>query len=151
MGNENDNSGGYDLTDPKVMFVYDPTGENHGGMPTYLWGIEGQQCGAPPGMATRRQLSKKGLRKNGQEPVGQLMFKARGRRKAFLFLIDKAAPKRPWTAAKQAAVEKAARSRRRCVECKRTDLDYIPQQVAPAWGRCNDCMGYPPNDGEDHE
>jgi hypothetical protein len=144
VGNTNGNSGGYDLDDPKIWIVIDPTGENHGGLPTFLWGIEGQEGGAPGGMATRRQLAEKGLRKNGQEPAAQVMFKARGRRRAYLFLIAKAAPRRPWTPAKQEAVEKAARARRRCVECKRTDLDYIPQQVGPAWGRCNDCMGYPP-------
>lgn len=134
-----------DLTNPKIWMVYDPTGEHHGGIPTYIWGIEGEYGGAPVGLATRRQLAKMGLRKNGQEPVAQIMLKARGRRRAYLYRIDLAAPKRPMTPAKWESVNKATRSRYRCSECHRTDLEYIPQQVAPAWGRCNDCMGYPTN------
>jgi hypothetical protein len=137
-----------DLDDPRVWMVHDPTGENHGGLPTYIWGIEGQYGGAPEGLATRRQLSEKGLRKNGQEPAAQVMFKPRGRRRAYLYRIDLAAPKRPMTPAKWESVRTAARSRYRCTECQRTDLDYIPQQVAPAWGRCNDCMGYAGQTGD---
>lgn len=135
-----------DLDNPHIWMVYDPTGENHGGLPTYIWGVEGAHGGAPEGLATRRQLSKMGLRKNRQEPVAQIMFKARGRRRAYLYRIDLAAPKRPMTPAKWESVRTAARSRYRCSECQRTDLEYIPQQAAPAWGRCNDCMGYDPTD-----
>ncbi len=135
------------LEDPRVWLVWDPTGENHGGLPSYIWGIDGKPLegpgGAPAGLATRRQLAEKGLRKNGQEPVAQVMFKARGRRRAYLYRIDLAAPARPMTEAKWRSVRNAAASRRRCSECHRTDLDYIPRSVAPEWGRCNDCMGYP--------
>jgi hypothetical protein len=46
-----------DLDNPHVWLVHDPTGEHHGGLPTYYWGIEGQEGGAPPGLATRRGLS----------------------------------------------------------------------------------------------
>jgi hypothetical protein len=137
-----------DLTNPRIWMVYDPTGENHDGLPTYIWGIEGQNGGAPPGLATRRQLAAMGLRKNRQEPVAQIMFKARGRRRAYLYRVDLAAPKRPMTPAKWESVNKAARSRYRCSECPR-ELDYIPQRTAPAWGRCNDCMGYPLHDPEE--
>lgn len=125
-------------TRPKLpVITHDPTGELHG-LPTYHWTM------APPNLATRRQLSAMGLRPGGQLPVAQI------RRRGligYLYDVDHAKPKLVLTPAKLAAVWKAALSRRRCGECA-AQLDYIPQQGAPTYGRCWDCMGLPPADSE---
>jgi hypothetical protein len=70
---------------------------------------------------------------------------------ANLYRRDLAKPQFAKTPAKLAAVWIAAQSRRRCVECPRTDLDYIPRQGAPAFGRCWDCVGLPKPDAEPAE
>lgn len=110
-----------------TVVITDPTGERpeNGNLPTFHWGA------APEGLATRRQLSAMGLRKNGQDPVARMRH---GRLVAYLYDTRKAAAKRPFTPAKRAAVLKAARSRRRCDTCRRTDLTYIPRD-----GVCEDC------------
>ncbi len=112
-------------------FTHDPTGELHG-IPTYIWGR------APEGLATRRQLAERGLRKNGQSPAAWIR---RGSLIGFLYRVDLAAPQFAKTQAKMAAVHTAARARRRCVECG--PIDYIPRQAEPCWGRCWNCMGLP--------
>ena len=112
-----------------TVITYDPAGEIHG-LPTFPWGA------APAGMATRRQLAEKGLRKNRQDPAAQML---RPRRRgpplvAYLYRVDLAAPKRPMTPAKYAAVLTAVRARRVCQgPCGRRDLDYIPPEYN---GRC---------------
>lgn len=101
--------------------ISDPTGDIYG-MPTYHW------RDAPPGLATRRQLTQQGLRKNRQDPCAQVL-RPRARREplvAYLYDITLAAPRRPWTAAKQAAVEKAAAARKVCRNCG-DRLDYVPR------------------------
>lgn len=114
------------MSTPTVV-ITDPTGERpeNGNLPTYRWRE------APAGLATRRQLSKMGLRKNGQDPVARMR---RGRLIAYLYDTSQAAAKRPFTPAKYAAVLTAARARRRCDTCRRTDLTYIPRD-----GICEDC------------
>lgn len=119
--------------DPLPAVIHDPIGELHG-LPTYNWTT------APAHLATRRQLTAMGLRPGGQRPVGQI------RRRGligYLYQVDKAKPKFTLTPAKLRAVWLAAQSRRRCGDCA-AQLDYIPQQGAPTYGRCWDCMGYPP-------
>lgn len=110
--------------------IGDPSGERYG-IPAF------HRNSWPAGYATRRQLAEKGLRKGGQEPAAWLI--SRGRIFAYLYLIEKAKPQFRKTPAKLAAVWTAARSRQRCHQCERTGLGYVPQQTAPAWGRCNDC------------
>lgn len=130
------------MTRPNTTVVLaDPTGEVYG-LPTYGW------RGAPQGLATRRQLAAQGLRPNRQQPAAQVLRPRRRRPNnplvAYLYRVDLAAPKRPMTPAKVAAVWTAARSRQVCAgPCGRRDLGYIPRQAAPAWGRCWDCMGLP--------
>jgi hypothetical protein len=127
-------------TPRRVGFLHDPTGEHHDGMPTYPWGLEPGEDGAPPAnLATRRQLAKMGLRPNGQEHVAEIRKLAYGWLVAKLYPIAGAAPKRPMTDAMWRAVNTAARSRYRCNTCPRTDLDYIPKQTSPVWGRCHHC------------
>ncbi len=130
------------LTAMTTTFTTDPTGEHHDGLPTYIWRE------APEGLATRRQLSEQGLRRNGQDPAAQIR---RGRYLfAYLYRVDLAAPKRPFTEAKREAVRRAVQARRRCDTCQRTDLTYIPRQAAPCWGRCWDCMGLDPTTDREH-
>ncbi len=110
-----------------TAIISDPAGERYG-FPTYPRGL------APRHLMTRRMLAAAGLRKNNQDPVAQLLFYNRGRLvTAYLYDSTLAAPRRPWTSAKQHAVEKAAASRRFCGTCRAT-LDYIPR-----YGECNPC------------
>lgn len=121
-----------------TVVLPDPTGARYG-MPTYPWGQ------APTHLATRRQLARQGLRKNGHDPVAQLLRPRRRRPyqplRAYLYDTRTAAPRRPWTPAKQAAVLTAARARRRCTgPCGTTGLDYIPRQAGQYAGWCNTCI-----------
>jgi hypothetical protein len=68
---------------------------------------------APSGLATRRQLRAAGLRPGGQEAAGQVKWR-RGRRVAYLYRVDLAAPKRTATPAQQAALGRAMAARRYC-------------------------------------
>lgn len=77
------------------------------GLPTFGYGQ------APSGLATRRQLRAAGLRPGGQEPVGQVKWR-RGRRFAWLYRVDLAAPKRAASPAQVAALDRAMTARRYC-------------------------------------
>ncbi|MEU8139028.1 RRQRL motif-containing zinc-binding protein [Streptodolium elevatio] len=87
---------------------------------------------APDGMATRRQLRAKGLRPNGQEPAGEIRYR---RSVAYLYWLHLAAPVRPMTAAKQAALDAAMRARRTCPQC----LVELPFCIPRRYGRCLPC------------
>lgn len=116
------------------VIVNDPDGTIYG-FPTYRWGEAD-----PTVFATRRQLAALGLRKNRQDPAAQ-MLRPRARRpdeplRAWLYRIDQAAPRRPFTPGKLAAVWTAAHSRKRCDLCERSwpELTYVPRA-----GVCEDC------------
>jgi hypothetical protein len=105
----------------------DPSGDEHGGLPTYPW------RGAPPGLMTRRQLTEAGLRAGGQPVAAQVV---RGRYlHAYLYRIDLARPKRTASAAWLAATRKATAARRLCGTCG-LDRGYVPSRRL---GECNDC------------
>jgi hypothetical protein len=89
---------------------------------------------APDGLLTRRQLRAKGLRPNGQEPAGEIRWR-RDTRVAFLYRLDLAAPVRPMTPPKQAALDAAMRARRTCKECGTEQPFCIPRR----YGRCLPC------------
>jgi hypothetical protein len=121
------------MTTPTMtVIIPDPTGEIYG-FPTYPW----DRAPDKTILATRRQLAEMGKRKNRQDPVAQLIrpaSRAAGRPLiAYLYDVSKAAPRRPWTPSKQAAVQKAADSRKRCGTCA-SKLDYVPKH-----GECNPC------------
>lgn len=99
---------------------WDPTGDRHGGMPTYPWRM------APRGLFTRRQLRAKGLRPGGQDVAAQILWRSRygGTRLACLYRITLARPVRPMTPARAAALEKANRARRTCPACGQ-DAGYV--------------------------
>lgn len=105
----------------------DPSGEAHGGLPTYPWG------GAPVGYMTRRQLTAAGLRAGGQPVAAQIV---RGRYlHAYLYRRDLAKTKRTASPAWLAATRKATAARRLCGTC-RLDRGYVPSKRL---GECNDC------------
>ncbi|NMN99286.1 RRQRL motif-containing zinc-binding protein [Antrihabitans stalactiti] len=71
-------------------FKEDPTGERHHGVPLHFW------RNVPTGLATRRQLDRMGLRRNGQDIAAQavLLRKRRVPLVAYFYRVDQAAPKR---------------------------------------------------------
>ena len=109
---------------------WDPSGERHGGVPTYWW------RSAPEGLATRRQLRADGLRPNGQPVAGQILWIRYGElRVAYLYRVDLAAPKRTATPAQLAALDKAMTARRTCPSCDQVREYCIPLSL----GECVDC------------
>lgn len=111
---------------PPARPVGNPLGPGTFPLYRYRW--------APDGLATRRQLRALGLRPGGQAPVGRIVWRA-GRRFADLYEISRAAPVRPMTAARWAALAKAMTARRTCPACGR-DVGYcLPRR----WGVCLDC------------
>jgi hypothetical protein len=119
--------------------INDPTGERYG-IPTFTWGS------APRNIyATRRQLTAMGLRKAGQDVAAEMHGHCHGVPTVmYLYRIDLAKPRRPWTPAKQAAVQAAANSRKKCDSCgaRWPQLDYVPRA-----GICNPCTQ---TEGQDH-
>jgi hypothetical protein len=109
------------------MVFYDPTGARYG-LPTYPYHM------APEGLATTRQLRAKGLRP-GRQPVAAQILWRRGQRKAYLYRLDAAQPKRPATPAQLAALAKAMLTRRTCPTCEQVKDYYIPTR----YGECLDC------------
>ncbi|WP_329488559.1 hypothetical protein OG618_18175 [Kitasatospora sp. NBC_01246] len=112
---------------------WDPSGDRHGGMPTYPWRM------APRGLFTRRQLRAKGLRPGGQDVAAQVMWRSRygGARLACLYRITLARPVRPMTPARAAALEKANRARRTCPACGHDAGYVLPAHL----GTCLACAG----------
>ncbi|PWR12490.1 hypothetical protein DKT69_23915 [Micromonospora sicca] len=107
---------------------YDPTGTRYG-FPTFPY------LDAPTGLATRRQLRAAGLRPGGHDPVAQILWR-RGKRVAYLYRLDLAAPKRVATPAQREAIAKALRARRTCRSCDLVQPYYIPRRT----GACLDCI-----------
>ncbi|MEU1418651.1 RRQRL motif-containing zinc-binding protein [Kitasatospora sp. NPDC005751] len=100
---------------------WDPTGDRHGGTPTYPWRM------APTGLLTRRQLRARGLRPGGQPVAGQILWRSRrtnGVRTAYLYRLTLAKPVRPMTPGRTAALAKANAARRTCPGCGR-DAGYV--------------------------
>ena len=116
---------------------WDPTGELHGGMPTYPWGQ------APRDMfATRRQLRDLGLRPGGQ-PIAAQMIRHRKKKPgdpllAHLYLITLALPKRTATPAQLAALDKAMAARQTCPLC-RTRFEFcLPLRTLGSCWSCSE-------------
>ncbi|MGC4891200.1 RRQRL motif-containing zinc-binding protein [Micromonospora sp. DT227] len=114
---------------------FDPDGTRYG-IPTYWW------RGAPPGYATRRQLTAAGLRPAGQPIAAQILWHGvGGTRTAYLYRVDMARPKRTATPAQRAAIGKALTARRTCPTCGTVRPYYIPRSL----GECLACA-YPLED-----
>ena len=114
---------------------HDPDGARYG-IPTYWW------KGAPPGYATRRQLTAAGLRPGGQPIAAQILWHGvGGTRAAYLYRVDLAAPKRTATPAQRRAIAAALLARRTCPTCRHVRPYYIPRSL----GECLACA-YPLED-----
>ncbi|MEV6209088.1 RRQRL motif-containing zinc-binding protein [Kitasatospora sp. NPDC051914] len=108
----------------------DPTGEHHGGLPTWPW-----RWSPDPGLRTRRQLREAGLRPGGQEPAAQVVCR-RGRRIAYLYRLDRALPIRPMTPAREAALDRAMAARQTCPVCRNRYDHCLPLKTL---GSCVPC------------
>src|SRR5262249_25257093 len=110
----------------------DPTGARYG-IPTFPW------RGAPPGLATLRQLRARGLRPAGQPGAAQILWRGvGGTRAAFLYRGGLAQPEGTATPAQRVAIESALRARRRCSTCGHVQDYYIPRSL----GECLTCAGW---------
>ncbi|MFC7331390.1 RRQRL motif-containing zinc-binding protein [Marinactinospora rubrisoli] len=109
-----------------------------GTIPTYRYGW------APPTLATRRQLRALGLRPGGQDPVAQLLWR-RGRRRADLYEIAKAAKVRPMTPRRWRAVARALLARHTCRTCGEVFEHCLPRSTG--W-TCPPCAERIPADPE---
>ncbi|WP_431331504.1 RRQRL motif-containing zinc-binding protein (plasmid) [Streptomyces sp. IPPR8] len=114
------------------------------GLPEYDWGT------APVDqLATRRQLRAAGLRPGGHDPVAILRCKAcatRDRtctRPAYLYRVDLAAPVRPMTLAREAALDAAMAARTTCPVCRRR---YHYVLALRTLGSCLECWDGTPAD-----
>lgn len=108
----------------------DPTGARYG-IPTFPW------RSAPDGYATVRQLRARGLRPAGQPVAAQILWRGVGGvRVAYLYRIDRAAPRRTATPAQLAAIDAALTARRTCPTCKQVRAYFIPRSR----GECLDCQ-----------
>ncbi|MFJ8628896.1 RRQRL motif-containing zinc-binding protein [Kitasatospora sp. NPDC093550] len=113
----------------------DPSGERHGGMPTWAWGT------APDHLATRDQLRRMGLRPGRQPVAGQLRWNSSkacrdgGVREAYLYRIDLAEPIGPLTPGRARGLEAAMRARRTCPTC-RIERPYV---ISTRLGECTTC------------
>jgi hypothetical protein len=116
-----------------------PCAGRYGRVPVFRYGW------APSGLATMRQLAAAGLRPAGQDPAGFLAWGPANRpRWAYLYRRDLAAPKRPMTPARWAAVAAMNAAHRVCPSC-RLDVGYrIPRSL----GECVDCNDQPVNHRE---
>ncbi|MEU3495367.1 RRQRL motif-containing zinc-binding protein [Kitasatospora cineracea] len=110
-------------------FDLDPTGERHGGLPTWPWRY------ADPGLHTRRQLRALGLRPGGQEVAAQVVCRGGGRI-AYLYRLDLALPIRPMTPARAAALDRAMARRQTCPLCHTRYDHCLPLRTL---GSCVPC------------
>ncbi|MFE9427792.1 RRQRL motif-containing zinc-binding protein [Kitasatospora sp. NPDC006697] len=109
----------------------DPTGEKHGGTPTYSW----RKGPARTVLATRRQLRAMGLRPGGQDVVAQVVCR-RGKRVGFLFRVDQALPVRAMTPGRAAALDRAMAARQTCPVCRTRYPICLPLKTL---GSCLPC------------
>jgi hypothetical protein len=117
---------------------FDPTGEHHGGMPTWplRWG--------PPmaELATKRQLRATGKRPGGQPVCGQLVWRSKKshgeERYAWLYRVDLALPVREMTPAMWISHDKAMAARQTCPRCRVRFETCLPlKSIGSCWG-CSD-------------
>lgn len=103
----------------------------HEGLPLLSYG-----CAPRDKLATYRQLRAMGLRPNGFDPVAVLYGRHNESGKtwfASLYLIANAAPVRPMTPAKYAALAKANFARRLCPVCGHDRLYVVPTSTRQCW------------------
>jgi hypothetical protein len=105
-----------------------PCAGHHAGLPCFHYGW------APAGLATIRQLTRDGLRPGGQAVAGWLVWGPPNRaRWAYLYRIDLAKPKRAFTPALRAGLDRANTARRICPTCSRDAGYRIPRSLGQCW------------------
>ncbi|MFF4866807.1 RRQRL motif-containing zinc-binding protein [Streptomyces sp. NPDC001231] len=112
------------------------------GTPAVLAALRGTGPVPTTGLATRRQLRAMGLSPGGHDPAAVLVWRS-GKRKAWLYRIDLAKPKRKPTLAQEAALDKAMASRQTCPVCKRRFHACLPLKTL---GSCLECFDGTPAD-----
>ena len=105
------------------------------GLPAFDFGC------APAELLTRRQLRDKGLSPGGQEPYARLVWK-RDRRWAWLYVEDRARPKRTASPAQFAAIGNALAARRVCAVCG--PVDHCVRTTDRLCGDCHATGVQPP-------
>ncbi|MFG2220457.1 RRQRL motif-containing zinc-binding protein [Streptomyces sp. NPDC048685] len=118
-----------ETTSPPAVRDVDVYTTASGTLPVYRW----RQ--APKGLATRRQLRERRLRPGGQDPVAVIECRG-GKRKAWLYAIERALPIRPMTFAKEVALDKAMAKRQTCPTCSRRYYHCLPLK---SLGSCLEC------------
>lgn len=109
---------------------WQPLASEQNGLPTWRYGR------APAGLVTRRQMRELGLAPGGADPVGQLMFRHKGREvRALLWDRGELTAKRVPTPAQRAALGKALKARCWCPACQR----HVGYCVPTSLGMCVDC------------
>ncbi|MEU9663514.1 RRQRL motif-containing zinc-binding protein [Streptomyces chartreusis] len=93
------------------------------------------------GYATRRQLRSLGLRPGGQQPT-PLVWRG-GLRRAWLYRIELAVPKRAPTLAQEAALDRAMAARQTCPKCRRRYHYCLRLRTI---GSCEECFDGTPAD-----
>lgn len=104
------------------------------GLPAFRWGW------APTGLATRRQLQQRRLRRSrGQDPYGVLVWNSRrfGSRTADLYRVDQAIPSREMTPRWRASLAMAYLAHCTCRGCGQEFNSYLPTSI---W-RCSETCG----------
>ncbi|TGZ12372.1 hypothetical protein DV517_74670 [Streptomyces sp. S816] len=97
---------------------------------------------APNGLATRRQLRAMSLSPGGHEPVAQLTWR-NGKRRAWLYRVDLAKPKRTLTLAQEWALDRAMAGRQTCPKCQRRYFHCLRLRTV---GSCEECFDGTPAD-----
>ena len=105
------------------------------GLPAFAFGC------APSGLLTRRQLRDRGLCPGGQGPYARLVWK-RDRRWAWLYVEDRARPKRTASPAQLAAIGHALAARRVCAVCG--PVDHCVRTTDRLCGDCHATGVQPP-------
>jgi hypothetical protein len=107
-----------------------PCAGRYAGAPVFRYGW------APTGLATVRQLAERRLRPAGQDVAAWLVWGPANRpRWAYLFRVDLAAPKRPMTPARRAAIARCNAVQRICPSCGQDAGYRIPRSL----GECVSC------------
>jgi len=87
---------------------------------------------APTGLVTRRQLRAAGLCPGGHGPVAVLVWR-HGHRRAWLYRLDLAQPKRQPSPAQLIALGRAMAARRWCRSCGRDAGYCVPTSTRQCW------------------
>lgn len=114
-----------------------------GGLPAFGWG-----WADPRVLATRRQLTERGLRPGGQDPAAVVLFGHTDSHRhwrradhAYLYQVEKALRKRQASPAQLAALDKALAARRTCTECG-DEQDYYLSTLSRQCSPCEDASGF---------